>query len=88
MVLRGSDVVPSRDDSKEGDRRYWTPFAPSRTVDAVRDRIPNCSMMISPKTICLMFLRVVFLGSFKDLSNDGRVIAKESDAVPHKSLIF
>ena len=88
MVLSGSTVRLTHVVSKERNHRYWTPFAPSRTLEVVRDRILRCSMMISPKTICLMFLRVVFLASFKDLSSDGGAVREMRDAVPRQSTIF
>lgn len=88
MVLRGPYVGETMVLSKERNHRYWTPFAPSRLPEVVRDRIPSCWMMISPKTICLMFLRVVFPVSFKDLSSDGGTVREMGEALPRQSMIF
>lgn len=88
MVLRGSSVGEMMGLSKDRNHRYWIPFVISRCPGVVRDRILSCWMMISPKTICLMFLRVVFPASFKDLSSDGGTVREMGDALPRQSMIF
>ena len=88
MVLRGSYVGEMLVLFKERNHRYWTPFVLGRLVGVVRDRILRCWMMISPMTICLMFLRVVFPASFKDLSSDGGRVREKDDALPQQSMIF